>query len=253
MTRLITAITAVPQELISAVKWGYLFQGQFCKWQQKLRGTCTFGIPAPRFVTYLENHDQVANSARGLRLEDLTSPARYRAMAALWLLAPQTPLLFQGQELGSSRPFLYFADHTDPLANLIREGRRQDLAGFRSTTHPDSRAVMADPMSRHRLPGIQARRSGGLPRKPDVPAVPGPAQAPSRGPDLPSSAFPINPRCGARSRGVRPPLSGRRFERPAASGQPGPRSLSDTQLRALAGTAPGHAVVIALVQRAPAL
>ena len=54
-----------PQELISAVKWGYLFQGQHCKWQQKLRGTSTFGVPAARFVTYLENHDQVANSARG--------------------------------------------------------------------------------------------------------------------------------------------------------------------------------------------
>jgi len=137
-----------PQELVSAVKWSYLFQGQFCKWQQKLRGTCTFGIPAARFVTYLENHDQVANSARGLRLKNLTSPARYRAMAALWLLAPQTPLFFQGQELGCSRPFLYFADHTDPLANSIREGRRQELAGFQSTTHPDLRAVIADPMSR---------------------------------------------------------------------------------------------------------
>ena len=137
-----------PQELISAVKWSYLFQGQFCKWQQKLRGTPTFGIPASRFVTYLENHDQVANSARGLRLKEHTSAARYRAMTALWLLAPQAPLLFQGQELGSSQPFLYFADHADPLANLVRLGRRQELSGFRSTTHPDLRAVVADPESR---------------------------------------------------------------------------------------------------------
>ena len=69
-------------------------------------------------------------------------------MAALWLLAPQAPLLFQGQELGSSQPFLYFADHADPLANLVRLGRRQELSGFRSTTHPDLRAVVADPESR---------------------------------------------------------------------------------------------------------
>ncbi len=137
-----------PQELLSAVRWGYLFQGQFCKWQQKLRGTCTFGIPAQRFVTYLENHDQVANSARGLRLKDLTSLAQYRAMVALWLLSPQSPLLFQGQELGSSQPFLFFADYTDPLASLVRKGRQQELAGFRSTTHPDLQAGAADPVSR---------------------------------------------------------------------------------------------------------
>jgi maltooligosyltrehalose trehalohydrolase len=136
-----------PQELISAVKWGYLFQGQLCKWQQKLRGSCTLGIPASRFVTYLENHDQVANSARGLRLRDLTSPGRYRAMAALWLLAPQTPLLFQGQELGSSRPFVYFSDHADPLASLVREGRKKEMAGFRSTTYPDLDAFLPDPSS----------------------------------------------------------------------------------------------------------
>ena len=137
-----------PQELVSAVKWGYLFQGQFCKWQQKLRGTSAFGIPAPRFVTYLENHDQVANSARGLRLKNLTSPGRYRAMAALWLLSPQTPLLFQGQELGSSRPFLYFSDQADPLAAPIRDGRAEELSGFLSTTHADLKPFITDPVSR---------------------------------------------------------------------------------------------------------
>jgi maltooligosyltrehalose trehalohydrolase len=137
-----------PQELISAVKWGYLFQGQFCKWQQKLRGTSALGIPASRFLSYLENHDQVANSARGLRLKSLTSPARYRAMVALWLLSPQTPLLFQGQELGSNRPFLYFSDQASPLASQIRAGRAEELAGFRSTTHSDLRAFVIDPVSR---------------------------------------------------------------------------------------------------------
>jgi|GEM_PF-2227257 len=110
----------------------YLFQEQFCKWQQKLRGTCTFGIPAPRFVTYLENHDQVANSARGLRLKDLTSPARYRAMAALWLLAPQTPLFFQGQEVGGSRPFPY--SEMNVLCQGVSGGRSSPQVNAVSTT-----------------------------------------------------------------------------------------------------------------------
>ncbi|MFO0890494.1 MAG: malto-oligosyltrehalose trehalohydrolase [Isosphaeraceae bacterium] len=137
-----------PQELISAVKWGYLFQGQLCKWQQKLRGSPTLGIPAKRFVTYLENHDQVANSARGFRVKELTSPGRYRAMTTFWLLSPQTPMLFQGQELGSSRPFVYFSDHKDPLGSLVREGRKQELSGFRRTTHPELDPYLPDASSR---------------------------------------------------------------------------------------------------------
>ncbi|QEH37125.1 Malto-oligosyltrehalose trehalohydrolase [Aquisphaera giovannonii] len=134
-----------PQELISAVKWGYLFQGQLCKWQQKLRGTPTYGIDAARFITYLENHDQVANSATGARIKELTSPGRYRAMVTLWLLAPQTPMLFQGQELGSSRPFLYFCDHNPELREIVRKGRQEELSGFRSTTHPAMLGKLPDP------------------------------------------------------------------------------------------------------------
>ena len=57
-----------PQELVSAVRWGYLFQGQYYRWQKKRRGTPALDLPATRFVQFLENHDQVANSARGARL-----------------------------------------------------------------------------------------------------------------------------------------------------------------------------------------
>lgn len=134
-----------PQELISAVKWGFLFQGQVVKWQKKRRGTPAFGVPAAKFVTYLESHDQVANSTRGRRLKSLASPAQYRAMTGFWLTAPQTPMFFQGQELGSERPFLYFSNHHDELAQLVSEGRLKELSGFRSTIHPAIREVLADP------------------------------------------------------------------------------------------------------------
>ena len=73
----------------------------------------------------LENHDQVANTLRGARLPTLTSPGRLRAMTALTLLAPGTPMLFQGQEFGSTRPFLYFADHDGELAKAVRDGPRR--------------------------------------------------------------------------------------------------------------------------------
>jgi maltooligosyltrehalose trehalohydrolase len=134
-----------PQELISAVKYGYLYQGQRYKWQVKRRGMPAWGLRPAQFVTYLENHDQVANSGRGERLRHITSPGRHKAITALLLLAPGTPMLFQGQEFGSSSPFLFFADHNPELAQLVKEGRIQFLAQFPSLAQPEMRSCVIDP------------------------------------------------------------------------------------------------------------
>ncbi len=134
-----------PQEFISAVKYGYLFQGQRYKWQSKRRGTPAFGIPPARFVNYIENHDQLANSGRGDRLGKLTSPGRLRAMTALLLLAPGTPMLFQGQEFGASSPFLFFADHTETLRPLVARGRLDFLSQFRALAQGEMRSCLPDP------------------------------------------------------------------------------------------------------------
>src|SRR5690606_29166721 len=74
-----------PQELISCIRLGYLFQGQWNPRQQHFRGTCTRKLAGARLVHYLQNHDQVANSAAGVRLHLLTSPGRDRALTALLL------------------------------------------------------------------------------------------------------------------------------------------------------------------------
>jgi maltooligosyltrehalose trehalohydrolase len=121
-----------PQEMISLVKYGYLYQGQRYSWQQKRRGTPGLGLPASAFTNFLQNHDQVANSARGDRVHKLASPGGYRALTALLLLGPGTPFLFQGQELCASAPFLYFADHDPELAAAVRKGRLEFLSQFPS-------------------------------------------------------------------------------------------------------------------------
>ncbi|HXJ24027.1 MAG TPA: malto-oligosyltrehalose trehalohydrolase [Polyangia bacterium] len=134
-----------PQELLSAVKWGYLYQGQRYAWQKKRRGTPALDLPATAFVHFLENHDQVANSSGGERLATLTSPGLLRAMTALALLGPSTPMLFQGQEWGSTRPFVYFADHGADLAREVDTGRRKFLAQFASCATPDAQARIMTP------------------------------------------------------------------------------------------------------------
>ncbi len=136
------------QELISCAKYGYLYQGQWYAWQKKRRGSPGFDLPPHAFVAYLENHDQVANSAFGRRLHQLSAPARYRALTALTLLGPATPLLFQGQEFASSAPFLYFADHGEPLRGLIRAGRREFLSQFPSLNDPDMPPPLDSPVAR---------------------------------------------------------------------------------------------------------
>lgn len=121
-----------PQEFISAVKYGYLYQGQWYEWQEQRRGTPGLDLEPAAFITFIQNHDQIANSGCGDRAHRLSSPGRYRAMTALMLLAPGTPMLFQGQEFAASAPFLYFADHEQELAKLVQNGRAEFLSQFPS-------------------------------------------------------------------------------------------------------------------------
>jgi maltooligosyltrehalose trehalohydrolase len=134
-----------PQEFVSSAKYGFLYQGQRYKWQRRRRGTPTFGLAPQTFVNFIQNHDQIANSARGLRAHRQTSPARLRAMTALTLLLPGTPMLFMGQEFASSAPFHYFADHGAELAEKVRRGRAEFLAQFRSIATRETRTRLPDP------------------------------------------------------------------------------------------------------------
>jgi maltooligosyltrehalose trehalohydrolase len=140
-----TDYRGTPQELVSAVKWGYLFQGQRYVWQKQRRGQPGLDVHPARFFVYTQNHDQVANAASGLRAHALASPGRHRAMTALLLLAPGTPMLFQGQEFAASAPFLFFADHGPELAALVKKGRGEFLAQFPSIAGDEVQRRLPDP------------------------------------------------------------------------------------------------------------
>jgi maltooligosyltrehalose trehalohydrolase len=128
-----------PQEFVSAAKYGFLYQGQSLSWRKALRGTPTIGITPEVFVYFIENHDQIANTGPGERLRFQTSPGRYRTMAALLLLGPWTPLLFQGQEFGADSPFLFFADVGDvSVRDATRKGRAEWLAPFLSLSEEEA-------------------------------------------------------------------------------------------------------------------
>jgi maltooligosyltrehalose trehalohydrolase len=142
-----TDYLGTPQEFISAVKYGYLYQGQRYTWQEKCRGSAGLDMQPASLITFIENHDQVANSAYGARCHMLAAPGKLRAMTALLLLAPGTPMLFQGQEFAASSPFFYFADQNASLSDMIRQGRIEFLAQFVSLATPEMPEHFSDPAS----------------------------------------------------------------------------------------------------------
>lgn len=141
-----TDYRGTPQEFISSLKRGFLYQGQRYHWQRKARGTVVDREPAGSFVFFIQNHDQIGNTLTGNRLHTLTSPGRYRVLTAINLLAPQTPLLFMGQEYGASNPFLYFVDFGNhEIGPKVRQGRQEFLSQFPSYASDDAQKSMFDP------------------------------------------------------------------------------------------------------------
>lgn len=133
------------QEFLSAIKYGFLYQGQWYSWQEKKRGTPSLDLEPCQFINFIQNHDQIANSAHGKRAHQITDPSTYRTMTALLLLAPQTPMLFQGQEFAATNPFHYFADHKEELAKKVNKGRLEFFKQFPSIMTPEIRSALPKP------------------------------------------------------------------------------------------------------------
>jgi maltooligosyltrehalose trehalohydrolase len=118
-------------DVAAALERVYVYDGRPSPHRGRTHGRPVGGLPRSRFVVFAQNHDQVGNRARGDRLGRLTGPRRVQVAAALVLLGPATPLLFQGEEWNASSPFPYFTDHDDPeLAAAVRDGRRAEFAAF---------------------------------------------------------------------------------------------------------------------------
>jgi maltooligosyltrehalose trehalohydrolase len=134
-------------DIVDTVTHGFHYRGRVVARTGRPRGSDTTGIPRHRFVFCIQNHDQIGNRALGERLHHQIDPAAYRAAAALLLLAPETPLLFMGQEWAASSPFLYFTDHHPELGKLVTRGRREEFKGFAAFSSPDARERIPDPQS----------------------------------------------------------------------------------------------------------
>jgi maltooligosyltrehalose trehalohydrolase len=139
--------TGRAQEFVSCLRRGFLYQGQWYGWQKQARGSRLDRMRVTACVQFLQNHDQVGNTFVGTRIHDACAPASYRALIAVTLLAPQTPMLFMGQEFAASAPFKFFADHNEELGKVVHAGRREFVAQFRAYADPAVQALIPDPCS----------------------------------------------------------------------------------------------------------
>jgi malto-oligosyltrehalose trehalohydrolase len=118
------------ERLGRALAQGFAFQGELMPYRGSARGEASAHLPPTAFVAFLQNHDQVGNRAFGERLNALADPAALRAVTALYLLLPQIPMLFMGEEWHSRSPFQFFCDFGGKLGDAVRDGRRQEFAHF---------------------------------------------------------------------------------------------------------------------------
>ena len=134
------------ERLARCLAEGFIYQGEGSpNHDGRPRGTPSAHLPPTRFVSFLQNHDQIGNRALGQRLTQLADPAKLAAATVLWALGPQIPLLFMGDADGSESPFLFFTDFHDELADAVREGRRCEFAGTPAFDEPEEREKIPDP------------------------------------------------------------------------------------------------------------
>jgi maltooligosyltrehalose trehalohydrolase len=147
------AYTGGTSDLAITLAHGWYYVGQTSPDTGEPRGTDPSSLESPRFVICIQNHDQVGNRYDGARLHHQIDAAAYRAISVLLLLAPQTPMLFMGQEWATTAPFQFFTDHHEELGRTITTGRRAEFATFEAfseETVPDPQS--RDTFDRSRLP-----------------------------------------------------------------------------------------------------
>ena len=126
-----------------ALAEGFVFQGEHMEYRGETRGKPSLQLPPTAFISFMQNHDQIGNRALGDRMIATKPLEALKAVAAVYLLAPQLPMLFMGEEWGASEPFPFFCDFNEDLKEKVRVGRREELSrlpGFDADDLPDPTA-----------------------------------------------------------------------------------------------------------------
>ena len=129
-----------------ALAQGFAFQGEMMPYRGRPRGEPSLGLPPLAFVAFIQNHDQIGNRALGDRITAAAPTAAVRAISAVYLLLPQIPMLFMGEEWAAAQPFPFFCDFGGELADAVRKGRLEEFSRFPEFRDAAMRSKIPDPL-----------------------------------------------------------------------------------------------------------
>jgi malto-oligosyltrehalose trehalohydrolase/4-alpha-glucanotransferase len=135
------------EKLGRALAEGFAFQGELMPYRGHPRGAPSAELPPTAFVAFIQNHDQIGNRAYGDRITEFAPAEAVRAIAAVYVLLPQIPMLFMGEEWAAAQPFPFFCDFGPELADAVRNGRREEFARFPEFRDSKMRERIPDPMA----------------------------------------------------------------------------------------------------------
>jgi maltooligosyltrehalose trehalohydrolase len=131
-------------QLAAALERVFVYDGIYSGYRNRIHGRPVGDLSRHKFLGYIQNHDQIGNRAMGDRISHIAGMERAKIAAAIVLMSPFVPMIFQGEEWAASSPFQYFADHDDAaMARVVSEGRKREFAAF--GWNPDQ---IPDPESR---------------------------------------------------------------------------------------------------------
>ena len=114
--------------IVKAYVEGYVLTGQYSEYWQCRHGHSSEGIPAEKFIVFLQNHDHIGNRPHGERLNHLVEFDQVKIAAVLMLWSPFIPLLFMGEEYAETAPFLYFTNYSNStLTHEVWQGRKYEM------------------------------------------------------------------------------------------------------------------------------
>ncbi len=132
------------EKLGRALAEGFAFQGEMMAYRGHRRGEPSAALPPTGFVAFIQDHDHIGNRPFGDRLTSIAAPEVVRAIAAVYLLLPQIPMLFMGEEWAAAQPFPFF-DFGPELADAVRLGRRAGSPRFPAFRDPATLQRIPDP------------------------------------------------------------------------------------------------------------
>jgi maltooligosyltrehalose trehalohydrolase len=118
-------------DLARVITKGLAYDGRYSQYRRRIHGRPAGELSGHQFISFLQNHDQIGNRAKGDRTSHLLTAGQLKIAATLVMTSPFVPLLFQGEEWAASTPFLYFTDYDEPgMGDAVTKGRQEEFAAF---------------------------------------------------------------------------------------------------------------------------